>query len=357
MPTTCNYYVTLRCNQRCTFCNIPHTNNGSPQREPTMEQVRENFRDLKRLGVFVIDVTGGEPLLYRNLVEMLALAKKMRFMTTVTTNGMLYPKFAEQLVGKVDALLFSIDSTDPDEHDRIRAMKSFHLSLEALAVARKLRQPLYISHVVTNESFDHVDEMIRFAKDQQAILYLNPCFSFFGNEGLDKEKAKGLVKYFGKPGVIVDRAQLAHIGEGGNKVEDPVCRAVTSTVVISPENKLLLPCYHFKEDALPIEGKLYDLYTYSDVVRQAKEMEGRHSFCEGCTVYCYMRSSLLWKYPVESVLTAGYYVRERVRQKIRRIVETPSPVAIQPVATTNVARRRLPVVANVPSEVESPAAE
>src|SRR5579863_8124471 len=212
MPTTCNYYVTLRCNQRCTFCNIPHTNDGSPSREPTMDQVRANLRDLKRLGVMVLDVTGGEPLLYRHLIEMLALAKSMRFMTTVTTNGMLYPKFAEQLAGKVDALLFSIDSTDPHEHDRIRAMKSFHLSLEALAVARELRQPLYISHVVTNESFGKVDEMIRFARDQAAILYLNPCFSFFGNEGLDPEKAKELFKYFGRPGVII-----VQIGN------DPVC--------------------------------------------------------------------------------------------------------------------------------------
>ena len=101
MPTTCNYYVTLRCNQRCTFCNIPHTNDGSPSREPTMDQVRANLRDLKRLGVMVLDVTGGEPLLYRHLIEMLTLAKRMRFMTTVTTNGMLYPKFAEQLAGKV----------------------------------------------------------------------------------------------------------------------------------------------------------------------------------------------------------------------------------------------------------------
>src|SRR5580658_10214807 len=241
MPSLCNYYVTLRCNQRCTFCNIPHTNNGSPSREPHIDLVRANLRDLKRLGVLILDVTGGEPLLYRDLVEMLAIAKKMRFITSVTTNGMLYPRLAEQLVGKVDALLFSIDSTDGDERDRIRATKSFDLVLEALSVARRLRQPLYISHVVTNESYDHVDEMIRFAKDQGAILYLNPCFSFFGNEGISKEKATGLVKYFGKPGVIVDRAQLELISSGGNKKEDPVCRAVTSTVVISPENKLLLP--------------------------------------------------------------------------------------------------------------------
>ena len=161
---------------------------------------------------------------------------------------MLYPKYAEQLVGKVDALLFSIDSTDAKSTTASARRSRSTSRLEALAVARKLSQPLYISHVVTNESFDNVDEMIRFAKDQGAILYLNPCFSFFGNEGLDPEKAKGLVKYFGKPGVIVDRAQLALIASGGNTRDDPVCRAVTSTVVISPENKLLAAL-------LPLQGR------------------------------------------------------------------------------------------------------
>ena len=57
---------------------------------------------------------------------------------------------------------------------------------------------------------------------------------------------------------------------GGNDPKDPVCRAVSSTVVISPENKLLLPCYHFKkdEDAVPIENNLYDIYRFSPAVRR-----------------------------------------------------------------------------------------
>jgi MoaA/NifB/PqqE/SkfB family radical SAM enzyme len=339
MPITANYYVTLRCNQRCIFCNIPHTNDGSPSREPKIEQVRANLRDLKRLGVIVLDITGGEPLLYRNLIEMLDYAAKLRFFTTVTTNGMLYPKFADQLVGRVKALLFSIDSTDPEEHDRIRAMKSFHQVVEALAVARKLKQTLYISHVVTNESYGKVDEMIRFAKDQGAILYLNPCFSFFGNEGLDADKAAGLERYFGRPGVILDPAQLALIADGGNKREDPVCRAVSSSVVISPENELWLPCYHFRQQGIPIEDNLYEVWTKNATVQEAKRMEGRHDFCEGCTVYCYMRSSLQWKYPVKSVKMAGIYFRERIRQRVMNWVDPPNPAPIPESAP----RRRLPL--------------
>jgi len=318
MPFTCNYYVTLRCNQRCIFCNIPHTNNGTPDREPKLDQIAANLHDLRRLGVKLLDVTGGEPLLFKHIVEMLRMAKQSGFITTVTTNGMLYPRMAEQLQGNVSALLFSIDSTDADEHDRIRATKSFGLVLEALKVARRYKQPLYISHVVTNESFAHVDEMIRFAREQDAILYLNPCFSFFGNEGLDPEKARGLNRYFGKPGVIVDKAQLRLIAEGGNDPADPVCRAVSSTVVISPENELWLPCYHFRKQGIPINNNLYELYTRNSMVQAAKDMEGRHEFCKGCTVYCYMRSSLVWKYPLDSTAMAAVYLRERVRQRLSR---------------------------------------
>jgi MoaA/NifB/PqqE/SkfB family radical SAM enzyme len=357
MPSICNYYVTLRCNQRCTFCNIPHTNDGSPSREPRMEQVRENLRDLKRLGVMILDVTGGEPLLYRDIVEMVTLAKKMRFITSITTNGMLYPKYAEQLAGKVDALLFSIDSTDREEHDRIRATKSFHLALEALAVARKLRQPFYISHVVTNESYDTIDEMIRFSKDQGAILYLNPCFSFFGNEGLDPEKAKGLFKYFGDPGVILDPAQLKLISSGGNHRDDPVCRAVSSTIVISPENELWLPCYHFKNEALPINGKLFDLYKHSKTVERAREMEGRHDFCEGCTVYCYMRNSLQWRYPASSALMLAHYFKERVRQRIRYVVAPPQPTLLPAAAGRKRTTPPSPPPASNPSALAGQGAE
>jgi len=315
MPLTCNYYVTVRCNQRCVFCNIPHTNNGTPSKEPTMEQVNANLRDLRRLGVKLLDITGGEPLLYRHVVEMVTQAKKLGFQTSITTNGMLYPRFAEKLAGKVDALLFSLDSTDPDEHDRIRAMKSFHQTVDAIRLARRLKQVPYISHVVTDEAMPNIHKMEALAEELGAILYLNPCFSFFGNKGISPENASSLMSYFGKKNVIIDRAQLRHIVSGGNDIKNPVCQASTSTVVISPQNELWLPCYHFKQDGLPINNNLYDLY-HSDPVKDVQAMEGRYTFCEGCTVYCYMRSSLMWKYPVDTAKLAVHYVKERARKKL-----------------------------------------
>jgi MoaA/NifB/PqqE/SkfB family radical SAM enzyme len=315
MPFQCNYYVTVRCNQRCVFCNIPHTSNGSASREPTMDQVRANLRDLRRLGVQILDVTGGEPLLYKHLVEMLTLAKEMGFTTSVTTNGMLYPRYAEQLKGLVDALLFSLESTDAEEHDRLRAMKSWHKTTAAIKLARKLKQVPYISHVVTDEAMPNIPKMEALAEELGAILYLNPCFSFFGNPGISTENAKKLEDYYGRKNVIVDLAQLRHVAAGGNDINDPVCQASTSTVVISPHNDLWLPCYHFKQQGIPIENDLYELY-HSEQVREVQAMEGRYDFCQGCTVYCYMRGSLAIKYPVESARMLFHYGKERLRRKV-----------------------------------------
>jgi MoaA/NifB/PqqE/SkfB family radical SAM enzyme len=280
-----------------------------------MEQVSANLRDLRRLGVKLLDITGGEPLLYRHVVDMVTLGKKLGFTTSITTNGMLYPRFAERLAGKVDALLFSLDSTDPDEHDRIRAMKSFHQTVDAIRLARRMKQIPYISHVVTDEAMPHIPKMEALAEELGAILYLNPCFSFFGNKGISAENAEKLSAYYGKKNVIVDRAQVRHIVNGGNDINNPVCQASTSTVVISPLNELWLPCYHFKQQGIPIQNNLYDLY-HSDPVREVQAMEGRYSFCEGCTVYCYMRSSLMWKYPVDTVRVVAHYLKERARKKV-----------------------------------------
>ena len=84
-PVLCNYYVTYRCNAKCAFCDIWE----KPSPYITLADVEANLRDLKRLGVNVIDFTGGEPLLHRQLPDFLALARQMAFITTVTTNGLL----------------------------------------------------------------------------------------------------------------------------------------------------------------------------------------------------------------------------------------------------------------------------
>src|SRR5699024_8996534 len=92
------------------------------------------------------------------------------------------------------------------------------------------------------------------------------------------------------PKVYINEAFIALRKDGGNHIEDPVCKAASATIVISPEDHLLLPCYHLGIESIPIAGNLYDLYR-SAQVQELIKMEGRYPECEGCAINCYMQPS------------------------------------------------------------------
>jgi hypothetical protein len=57
-----------------------------------------------------------------------------------------------------------------------------------------------------------------------------------------------------------------------------------------------------------------------------------------------MRNSLQWKYPVQSVLMLGHYMRERVRQRIQNSISPPAHAVIPAPRRAQPAPRRLPVM-------------
>ena len=86
-PLLANYYVTYKCNSRCTYCDIPIKPENVVIKETSPEVVIENLAALKRLGVKVVDFTGGEPLIYKHLPQVLKAAKDMGFFTSIANTG------------------------------------------------------------------------------------------------------------------------------------------------------------------------------------------------------------------------------------------------------------------------------
>ncbi len=289
-PVLCNYYVTYRCNAKCSFCDIWE----KPSPYITLVDVEANLRDLKRLGVKVIDFTGGEPLLHRQLPEFLALARQLGFITTVTTNGLLYPKNAEKLRGLVDMLHFSLDSIDRDTHDRGRGVACYDFVMESIRMAKELGERPDIIFTVFRHNLAELERVYReITQPNGLILLLNPAFGYGDIETGEQLTAAELdfLSAFGKrKGVYLNEGFIALRRDGGNHVAAPVCRAASTTLVISPSNELVLPCYHLGQQKFPIAGRLFDLYNAPETQRLAA-LEGRLPQCEGCTINCYMQPS------------------------------------------------------------------
>lgn len=287
-PVLCNYYLTYRCNASCGFCDIWER----PSPYVTLENFRQNLNDLKALGVKVIDFTGGEPLLHRQLDLLLQEAKRQGMITTVTTNGLLYPKYAERLRGLVDMLHFSLDSPVREEHDESRNVKCFDKVMESIAIARELGERPDILFTVFEENIHQIETLRReICQPNDLVLILNPVFEYNSVGGNLSKKALAELSHWGKQkNVYLNDAFVQLRLDGGNHVEDPICKAASTTLVISPENKLVLPCYHLGLKEFPIGGKLKELYQ-SEEVQKLVALEGRLPACEGCAINCYMQPS------------------------------------------------------------------
>lgn len=289
-PVLCNYYLTYRCNAKCGFCDIWER----PSPYITLENARQNMDALKKLGVKVIDFTGGEPLLHRELDQLLRMAKERGFITTVTTNCMLYPKYAERFKGLIDMLHFSLDSVHKEEHDKSRGVKCYDFVMESIKVAKSLGERPDILFTVLENNIDQLDAVHQeICLPNDLVLILNPVFEYndlASDQGLSKESLKRLEQFGKKKNVYLNQAFIELRKDGGNNIDDPVCRAASTTIVISPENKLMMPCYHLGLEELPIENNLYELYK-STHVQDLVKMEGRYKECEGCVINCYMQPS------------------------------------------------------------------
>lgn len=276
-----------------------------------MEDVEANFIDLKKLGVKVIDFTGGEPLLHREIDKILTLAKEMGFITTVTTNCMLYPKYAEKLKGKVDMLHFSLDSSNREEHNASRGVDCFDFVMDSIKIAKNIGERPDIIFTVFEHNLDQIEKIYnRISQPNDLVLILNPAFDYDKIKTgvpLSKDQLKFLSAWGKKKNVYLNDGFIELRKNGGNDISKPVCKAASTTIVISPENKLMLPCYHLGLEELSINNNLYNLYN-SKRVQELIKLEGRYKECEGCTVNCYMQPSFsanlnkYWFYALPSTL-------------------------------------------------------
>ena len=115
--------VTDRCNLRCIYCMpeagvdfLPH------DRILSYEEILRICRQMAGLGLQKIKLTGGEPLVRRDLPRLVGRLKQIDGIRTVTltTNGVLLESFLPELTAAgLDAVNISLDTLDPEEYRRI----------------------------------------------------------------------------------------------------------------------------------------------------------------------------------------------------------------------------------------------
>jgi len=289
-----------------------------------LEDFKSNVSQLRKLGVKFIDLTGGEPLLNKDIHLMAKFAHDLGMQTSITTNTLLYPKFAESLAGNVNLLHFSLDSPDEEQHNNIRKVDCYKSIFKSIEIAKSLGEFPDIIFTVTNETYEKLPRMYEIANDHGLVLLVNPVFSYFGNPGLSLVAVDFIEEFIeGKINIFMNRAFLKLRRDGGNDIKNPLCKAVTRVIVISPSNEIILPCFHFGKETIPIDRPIAQIRK-SDKIKYFKVNEGRFDFCQGCTVNCYFEPSFAFPSNLTSLLSIDsklkYSYNKLIKQKIKKII-------------------------------------
>jgi pyrroloquinoline quinone biosynthesis protein E len=167
-PFTLIAELSYRCPLHCPYCSNP-TDIGDPKyrRELETEDWLRTFRQARELGVIQLALTGGEPMLRRDLVELCAGARDAGLYSSLITAGTLFTRErAEALKSAgLDHVQVSVQSPIPEENDRIAGNRSFEKKIASARVARALDFPLTINCVLHRQNLDHIEELLELTLD------------------------------------------------------------------------------------------------------------------------------------------------------------------------------------------------
>ncbi|MGZ8940026.1 MAG: GTP 3',8-cyclase MoaA [Limisphaerales bacterium] len=188
--------LTDRCNFRCLYC-LPETEeaanfyrgrfdplkNPNPKRLPlpalkpraeilSFEEIERLVTIAARLGIQKIRLTGGEPLLRKDIEKLVARLSIIPGIDdlALTTNGFLFAQKAEALQkAGLRRVSFSMDSLDPDNFRKITGRDGLQEVLRGITMAKRLgMSPVKVNAVVIRGINDHeLESLASFAIKQE----------------------------------------------------------------------------------------------------------------------------------------------------------------------------------------------
>jgi MoaA/NifB/PqqE/SkfB family radical SAM enzyme len=166
-PVLATFQVNLRCNSACGYCDLP-LNVG--RYEMTREEIQRVFSTLYRDGVRFVLMQGGEPLLRRDLPEILEDLSTIGFHLTLITNG---TKLTAQLVERLGrlpvAISVSLDTLDREKYRQIRGADQLEQVLEGIALLKAFPHPKFLTCIVSEINRAEAPAVVRFAREQEFL--------------------------------------------------------------------------------------------------------------------------------------------------------------------------------------------
>ncbi|MFC2136226.1 radical SAM protein, partial [Bacteroidota bacterium] len=173
---------TNKCNLRCAMCDIPK--NKDFINIPS-DKLYRLIDDLAKIKCKNLVFSGGEPLVHRNIYDLVKHGSKKGLKVCITSNGTLInKKNAKKLSdSKINVVNISVDGNE-NTHDKLRGKGNYKKAIDALENLREEGVETTIAAIICRQNYKELVSIIELAKNKGATTVR---FQPFSNDFLDKE--------------------------------------------------------------------------------------------------------------------------------------------------------------------------
>jgi MoaA/NifB/PqqE/SkfB family radical SAM enzyme len=172
---TIEFAINTDCQSECTFCYATQ-NVHEDEEELSLEEIRRIWQEAKKLGAFSSIISGGEPTLRKDLVEILDAVEAKKNIVCMTTNAI---SLSEEKLKKLkeaglSTLHLSLDSLDPADNDEQRGFEGHYNQVErVIKWAKEIGFNVAISTVAGHDNKEKIEQMMEFCKERKIALVLS----------------------------------------------------------------------------------------------------------------------------------------------------------------------------------------
>lgn len=338
LPLYVQFAVSNRCNLRCRMCNaLPSRSN---EKELSLSEIERLSTILKRLNVAILVLTGGEPLIRKDLSEIVRIFSGKGLEVRLQTNGILANerRLLELKEAGLSGITISLDSLDSKKQDNINSNSgTWDKMVNTIAAISKIFLPQNsicgINTVVSRLNIEEIPGIIKFASKIGFYSSLIPVHLAETKQDFivrSKDKSFGFRK---DDHAIIDRiyAQVVEMKKKGFNIYNSFrflkessdflkyrkmhwrCDSPYLYFAISPEGNFL-PCVDITTRISMLNGDFVGLYGSGDFRSQIRKIVDS---CSGCMYACWPEMSYLCRDPFvffERVLQGIkiFYTREKI---------------------------------------------
>ena len=330
-PVLAGHKLLYRCNLECKMC--PFWRREDEELLGLQDEIRI-MEALAAAGVSFLGFEGGEPLLRKDVGDILREAHS-RFHTSLVTNGWLLEHRLPEISEYLDLLFVSLDGIGAT-HDRLRGIpRSYERAVRGMRASRS-EVPTVISHTVTRDNLDHAEKIVELAEQLDVGVTVQIAYDYRTAETMSPDKARlrptiERLRDLRKSGApILESIDYFDAILGSWYGDRPWRCKPWMTINVDPSGRIVLPCYVLQDyqGTLPVwEVDIRKLWNSFDW----KPYES----CNKCALACYLEPSLFRWTDFSSlrdrVITGGLdFIQRKPRTSSRNApggliqIETPS---------------------------------